>query len=209
MFGDYYRVVQHPTLAIEMESRALQLDPLHPINHIELGMAYSLVEDWENALRYTKSAQSLGLARSRVNNGLVWSYIKLGRLEEAEDVIAGLDTGNYPSNLYIKTTMSIAKEESDKALSYIELLANDAENLNAVIAYLYLDLEMLEEAAYWFEKAYENREPQLVFPSWGPGFTLPENLPDHPALQAAFDKPELNALFEIRRKNLGLTNDSP
>jgi len=61
-----------------------------------------------------------------------------------------------------------------------------------------------EEVAYWFEKAYDNREFGLLF-----GFTLPENLPDHPALQAALDKPELNALFEIRRKNLGLTKDSP
>jgi len=28
---------------------------------------------------------------------------------------------------------------------------------------------------------------------------LLENLPDHPALKAALNKPELNALFEIRR----------
>ena len=76
-----------------------------------------------------------------------------------------------------------------------------------VLVKLYLDLEMYEEAAYWFEKAYDNREVQLVLPFTG-GITLPENLPDHPALQAALDKPELNVLFEIRRKNLGLTNDS-
>jgi len=68
---------------------------------------------------------------------------------------------------------------------------------------------MLKEAAYWLEKAYENREFELVFPFKPGGFTIPENLPNHPALQAALDKPELNALFEIRRKNLGLTNDSP
>ncbi|MCK5700922.1 MAG: hypothetical protein KAI29_07210, partial [Cyclobacteriaceae bacterium] len=59
--GDYYRIVQHPTLAIEMESRALELDPLHPINHRDLGQAYALVGDWENALRYATSAQGLNL----------------------------------------------------------------------------------------------------------------------------------------------------
>jgi len=32
--------------------------------------------------------------------------------------------------------------------------------------------------------------------------TLPEDYPDHPDLKKAFDKPELNKLFEIRRKNL-------
>ena len=31
---------------------------------------------------------------------------------------------------------------------------------------------------------------------------LPEDLPDHPVIKAALDKPELNALYEIRRRNL-------
>ena len=107
--------------------------------------------------------------------------------------------------------MAIAKGDSVKAISYIELLVNEAENLkvSSRMGTSYLDLGMLEEAAYWFEKAYEDREFELVGAVWPGGFTLPENLPDHPALQAALDKPELNALFEIRRKNLGLTNDSP
>lgn len=65
---------------------------------------------------------------------------------------------------------------------------------------------MLEEAAYWYEKAYENHDYRIVIFEEG-GVTLPENLPDHSALQAALDKPELNALFEIRRKNLGLKQD--
>ena len=38
--------------------------------------------------------------------------------------------------------------------------------------------------------------------------TLPENLPDYPALQATLDKPELKALFEIRRINLLLKKDN-
>ena len=49
------------TLSIEMESKALELDPLHPINHRDLSAAYSLAGDWENALRYAKSAQDLNL----------------------------------------------------------------------------------------------------------------------------------------------------
>ena len=211
--GDYYLVVQHPTLVIEMESRALELDPLHAVNHFDLGLAYALVGDWENALRYAKSAQALGVPFTGNDLLLVWSYIELGRLDEAENAVAGLDdsNSNYYVNLYIKTIMAIAKGDSVKAISYIELLVNEAENLkvSSRMGTLYLDLGMHEEAAYWFEKAYEDREFELVGAVWPGGYTLPENLPDHPALQAALDKPELNALFEIRRKNLGLTNDSP
>ena len=90
-------------------------------------------------------------------------------------------------------------------------MVNDADKpkyVSSQISRLYLDLGMLEEAANWLEKAYENREYRLVYSSRPSGLTLPENLPDHPALQAALDKPELNALFEIRRKNLKLRKES-
>ena len=207
--GDYYRLIQHPTLAIEMESKALELDPLHSVNHHNLSQTYALFEDWENALRYAKSAQGLNVLYAGNNLLLVKSYLELGRSDEAENVVARLDdNNNYYANLYVKTVLAIAKGESDKALSYIKLMVREAENLNisSRIARLYLDLRMLEEAAYWFEKSYENREQELVrlFPG---GFKVPENLPDHSALQAALDKPELNALFEIRRKNLKLREE--
>jgi tetratricopeptide (TPR) repeat protein len=205
--GDYYRVVQHPTLAIEMESRALKLDPLHAINHSDLGKAYASGRDWENALRYAKSAQGLNLDYWHNNLLLVNCYIKLGRVKEAERVVAAMNenSDNVFDNLYIKTIVNIAKEEIDVALINIDLMTNLPEGrVFSYIAKLYLDLEMFGEAAYWFEKAYENHEAELPL-----RFCLPENLPDHPALQAALNKPELNALFKIRRKNLGLTNNSP
>jgi len=194
-----------------MESRALELDPLNPVNHSDLSRAYALIGDWENALRYAKSAQSLSVHHTTTN--LVLVYLDLDSLEEAENAVAELYDKNidYFSNFYYKTIMAIAKGESDIALSYIELMVNTAEKsiyLSSFLGRFYLDLGMLDEAANWLEKAYENREYELVFPFRPSGFTLPEDLPDHPALQAALDKPELNALFEIRRKNLGLSNES-
>ena len=89
-------------------------------------------------------------------------------------------------------------------------MVNEAEKgrSSSRVGQLYLDLGMLEEAAYWLEKAYDNHDLELVFSIYRPGrSTLPEHLPDHPALQAALDKPELNALFEIRRRNLKLKRD--
>ena len=49
----------------------------------------------------------------------------------------------------------------------------------------------------------------LVFPFWPDGFRIPEDFPVHSALQAVFNVLKLYALNEIRRKNLGLTDDSP
>ena len=205
--GDYYRlVVQHPTLAIEMELRALKLDPLHPVNHDDLGWAYALAKDWENALQYAQSARNLGINYWANHKLLLNSYINLGRMEEAENVVARLDdsSDNYYANLYLRTILAIAKDESDVALSNIKLMVNYKEEKRySWIGLLYLELGMLKEAAYWLKKGFENRESHLFT------LTLPENLPDHPALQAALDQPELNELFEIRRKSLGLNDTSP
>lgn len=68
-----------------------------------------------------------------------------------------------------------------------------------------LDLGMYDETAYCLEKVYEDQELPINFFS---SITIPERLPDHPALQKALGIPELQALFDIRRGNLGLTNGS-
>jgi len=75
------------------------------------------------------------------------------------------------------------------------------ENLSAPVGHTYLNLEMYDEAALWFEKAYEERD---LAPTFFSSFIVPEDLPDHTALQNSLNKPELKALFDIRRKNLGL-----
>lgn len=51
--------------------------------------------------------------------------------------------------------------------------------------------------------------PGLGVPAWGMSLVvvltllgLPDDWSDHPAVQAALDRPGLNELFEIRRRNL-------
>jgi len=75
------------------------------------------------------------------------------------------------------------------------------ENLSAPVGHAYLNLEMYDEAALWFERAYEERD---LAPTFFSSFIVPEDLPDHTALQNSLNKPELNELFAIRRKNMSL-----
>lgn len=192
---------------VEMESGALVLDPLYPINHTDLSHAYALAEDWENALRYAKSADSLNVPNSHNDSLLVRCYIKLDRLQEAENFVIGLQNKYDSFSIKdLKALIAIAKDENDIAISYLDSLSIQPEKLigsSPIITKLYLDLGMLDEAVYWLEKAYKNREGLNLL------IRLPENLPTDVKLKAAFDKPEYNALFEIRMKNLGLTNDIP
>jgi tetratricopeptide (TPR) repeat protein len=202
----------HP-LAIEMETKALELDPLNSTSHMDLGRAYALFNDWENALRYAKSAQSVrSFAGWRRGNWIIMltSYIKLGRIDEAENLIAKIGdrnddyyTEDYFTNLELNTLLAIAKGERDAALSQIEQMINISKwPRYATYGRLFLSLGEPEKAAYWFEKAIKNHDWGLISHPITNGLIIPENLPPNPVLQQTLDVPELNALFEIRRKNL-------
>jgi tetratricopeptide (TPR) repeat protein len=200
-------------LAIEIETKALELDPLNYTSHFDLSRAYALFDDWENALRYSKSAQSLRSSPGlRTDNMMIMltSYIKLGRIDEAENLIAKIDdrnddyyTEDYFSNLELNALLAIAKNERDVALSQIEQMIKESKwPRNAKYGRLFLSLGEPEKAAYWFEKAIENHDWGLISHPITNGLIIPENLPPNPVLQQTLDVPELNALFEIRRKNL-------
>jgi len=209
--GDLYRRTWHP-LALETEHQALELDPLHPIKHNDLAQAYLLESNWEKVIEFASSAIKLDSSLIYPARFLVIAYSALSRFEEAEEVIAcypRMSGFNGLLVLEMKAWIAATKGEKTEALALIEQMgeaAKKGEFYFARVAQLYLKLHMPKEAAQWIERAYEARDNNLVHAHL---ITLPEKLPDHPALQAALDKPELKALFEIRRKNLQLKKNNP
>ena len=84
--------------------------------------------------------------------------------------------------------------------SFLQILIN----LGSRVGHLYFKLGMLDEAAFWSERAYQNRELELVYPFWPGRGVLDQKSSDHPAMQAFPNKPELIELFEIRRRNAAI-----
>lgn len=208
--GDYYTIVSHPILSIKMKEKALTLDPLFPINHGNLSMAYFLIGDYENALRYAKSGLELENEQNTRAVGaaycLVRSYIELDRIEDAEAAIneyaerGRINLSRFLVYLYLgKGQIALARSSMEQYLK--EKGGLQSFGLPWGITNLLIDLEMYEEAATKIEKEYHEKAPGLVYFSL---IKLPEHLPNNPKVQAALDKPELNALFEIRRRNLKL-----
>lgn len=196
--GDYYQIVLNKKLAIEMESKAVELDPLLGINYGNLAMAYYIFKDYDNVIKTANDFLSLdlqGFTSIGIIASLTWTYIKLNQFEKADEILKKL-TENDPLIVEIKTSIAVAKGDSNLAISNLRKMTNHA---SSRLAELYLDLGMWDKAAESIEKAYASRDVTLVFYS---RIKLPEDYPDHPALRKAFDKPELNKLFEIRRKNL-------
>lgn len=197
-FGDYYWIVFNKKLAIEMESKAVELDPLLAVNYANLAMAYYMAKDYENAIRISNTGLSMNLQSfiSAANwPPLVWAYLKTKQLDKAEDIIKKIPADD-PLYLELSTDIAITKGEKTIALANLSKMKR---YLHSRLAAMYLELKMWDKAAQEIERAYDDREVGLVYYT---KITLPEDYSDHPALKRAFDKPELKKLFELRRKNI-------
>ena len=196
--GDFYWIVSDKKVAIEMESKAVELDPLLAVNYANLAMAYFMAKDYDNAIRISNIGLSMNL-QSFIPGAnwppLVWSYLATRQFDKAEETIKKIPE-NDPLYMEMATDILIAKGENDRALSNLQKMKNFR---HSRLAEDYLELKMWEKAGSEIEKAYIDREVRLVYYS---KITVPEDYPDHPALKKAFDKPELKKLFELRRKNI-------
>jgi len=197
-FGDFYQIVFNNKKAIEMESKAMELDPLLSVNYANLAMAYFNSKNYEKAIEISNVGLSMNLQSfiSAANYPpLVWSYLQTKQFDKAEEIVKKL-TENDPLYLELTTSIAIAKGENAFAIANLRKMKD---RLHSRLAEFYLQLKMWDEAANEIEKAYAAREVSLVYYSF---ITLPEDYAGPPALKKAFDKPELNKLFELRRKNL-------
>ena len=209
-FGDYYTVVSDYTMAKEMKRKAIELDPLHVVNYQDMANILIMEKDWEEALRYANAGREI---TDLPNFYLIMfqCYLAMDSLTKAEEMVNQFN--DYESNPItqmgrwdMNALLSIYKGETDISKQYLDSLASFQVNgiqPYTILAVLNLELVDYEKAASLLEKAYESRDVFLVYTS---PITLPELLPDHPSIRMALDKPELNELWEIRRKNLGLVD---
>ena len=210
--GDFYTTIAHPN-ALKIEMQALNLDPLHPVKHADVGFTYLSLGNLEKAIEYFSNCLRMDSSLIYIANQLVRSLVANSDLETANSLINSIqDNVSELNELLIfemKAKVATAKgslEEYSRIIGKLKTAAENGKYPFGRLAELYLHADMLEEAASMIEKAYDYREYYLVNGNFF--ISLPEEMPDHSALQAALDKPELNALFEIRRRNLKL-KDKP
>ena len=197
-FGDFYCIVFNKKLAIEMESKAVELDPLLAVNYANLSMAYYMAKDYDNAIRISNTGLSMNLQSFNAGANcppIVWTYVATKQYDKAEEIVKMIPQTD-PLYLELATDIAIAKGEKAVALANLQKMKDYT---HSRLAEDYLELGMWEKAAGEIEKAYTSREVRLVYYT---KITLPEDYADIPALRKAFDKPELKKLFELRRKNL-------
>ena len=165
-------------------------------------------KNWERAFEFATNCLQL-------DPSLLWSatyqvrvLLETDDLKGAQEVINKYQGASGINKFYLlemKAALAATQGNIDeylKIMAYLKTAAEDKEYSFGRIAELYFFANLFDEAAEMIEKAYDNRDQFLTE---NPGFIfLPEEMPNNPALQEAINKPELNALFEVRRRHLKL-----
>lgn len=211
--GDYQFWVQDPR-AFETESRALALDPLLAVNHHDLSLVMLARRDYQAVLDLSAKADALGFyARSPElrTMGSIPALVALRRFEEARAQADLMERdAKRPLALATVARIQIAAAEGDRAtvdaqVAQLLAYARTGTASPAVTAIGLIKAGRQAEAATWVDRSLDLGDRILLS---DPNFILlPENL-DDPTLRAAIDKPPLDTLFEIRRRNLALPTEA-
>ena len=204
--GDFYRLIANWDEALRWEGRAAELNPLLMVNLEELARVHFLRGEFDAALPLARKAIALSPETKNERVVLILSLIDSGQLEEARDEIDAFaaSVAVTPGDLAsLEVRLALAEDRADNALrAFRALEAAASENpwASHLAMYYAVRLGQLERAGYWAETAYLSNDPDLFYPYHS--LRLPEDWPQHEALRAAFDKPDLKRLFEVRRRSL-------
>jgi TolB-like protein/Tfp pilus assembly protein PilF len=204
--GDFYRLTMNSEAALQWEGRAAELNPLLMVNLEELARVHYLRGEFEAALPLARQAIALSPGTTNERVILILSLIDSNRFAEARSEIDAfaVSAAATPGDLAsVEVRLALAENRMDDALDAFRALeAAASENPWASHRAMYyaVRLGQLERAGYWAETAYLSNDPDLPYPYHS--LRLPEDWPQHEALRAALDKPDLKRLFEVRRRNL-------
>ena len=142
---------------------------------------------------------------------LILTLMDSGSLDQARQEIDAFaaSAAATPGDLAgLEVRLALAENRMKDALGAfraLEAAASENPWKSHLSMYYAARLGQLERAGYWAETAYLSNDPDLFYPYHS--LRLPEDWPQHEALRAAFDKPDLKRLFEVRRRNLAAAAD--
>jgi Nucleotidyltransferase domain. len=119
-------------LALEMYNKSIAMNVNYVLPYERIGLMYENTDDWENALKYYKTAEQKGIANEHIFNNLGNYYLKKNELNIACD--------------YYKKALNINNHHSDAL--------NGLGNVLMIVGVNTHDIEILKQAAYCFSESY-------------------------------------------------------
>lgn len=155
----------HFERAVELNLKAIELDPMSMIVAHALAQVYYLARDYEQAVAQTEAALALDRNDPSVHYFLALPLDQLGQFEAARAAYTkaiGLSGGAplYRAGLAYSLALAGQTGEAGKIL---EELRGDPRTAAFDLGLMALGLGRLDEAMDWFEKAYESRDSQVIY----------------------------------------------
>ncbi|HET6768470.1 MAG TPA: tetratricopeptide repeat protein [Chitinophagaceae bacterium] len=188
--GGLYFAIGRWKESIELMKKSIELDPLRPISHLNLGNILTHAGRAEEAIAYFKKALELNPQFQRAHLYLGRNYLLLGKTEMA---LKEMQQENF--EVFRAFGMSLVypaigkKKEADDALkNFTERFQSDWSYL---LAELYAYRGEKDKALMWLENAYSKKDGWLVFLKGDP---LLKNLKDDDRYKAFMKK--MNLTFD-------------
>ncbi len=167
-YGDFCIFTTNYDKAVELHSRAEELDPLSHVTAHDLGFTYMAMKEYDKAAAQFKRALDL-------NPNWVWGHIKLGKtyahmgrcteaLESAavaEDLLAG--SGTPSTRSWLDYTYALCGETAKARAGLADLESREEYVDPSLLAIIQIGLGDNEGAIANFEKSFEDQSTNMVF----------------------------------------------
>ncbi|MDH5384152.1 MAG: hypothetical protein OEY18_05540 [Candidatus Aminicenantes bacterium] len=189
--GEYYESIAHL-------ERALELDPLNLFVKTRLGFMYYYLRDFDHAIERFKEIVDFDPNYPLGHLGLVEGYAKKGMYDEAiaegEKVLnLGMRADAVIGGLGFWYGFTGKKDKALELLSELEARSSKGYVSSFWVAGIYMGLGEMDKAFVWLEKAYEERDGNLIY------ITVPspfDALSPDPRYKKLLKKMGLGHLFE-------------
>ena len=152
--------------AIAEKLRARELDPMSPLVNVNVAVVYLRAHMYDKALMELKKTVEMFPESWHAHNFLAYAYVMTGRYEDAVPeyqkmiALSGMKLGAA----FLGATYAYfgRKEEAMRSIEELQELAKTEYVSPLSFAIIYAGLGDKDEAFRWFDKAYEQRSPDLI-----------------------------------------------
>jgi adenylate cyclase len=178
--------------AIAEVKRAVELDPLSPINHHELGWVLHNARQYDAAIEQFQKALQMESGLNNAYRGLGEIYAYKGMYDKSIEAMQNLvktSEGSPYALASLGWAYGVAgkKEEALKILDTLKEKAKVQPVAPSDFARVYLGLGEKEQALFWLEKTYEERSGMWIL-VWANHFPFFDGLRAEPRFKALLKK---------------------
>jgi serine/threonine-protein kinase len=201
IYGDYLYYIGDFKRAVEIEGRAARLDPLSAVNQLEFGLALGFAGDYDAAIKQAHLAVELSSDMMNARWQLFRLSLISGAVGEAKTLLAeNAEKMGERFRSLAEVKLAIESRDVEKARTLTEAYereAGDDSSADSILALLYAMIGNDQKAAMYIDRAFESRDVILYSPMY---FFLPEDWSHLQQTRKALDRPEMQALFDLRRR---------